>query len=529
MASSTMAPSSAAGSSGSPPPPPSATTTAPRNIIGPLTSVYVPNLNCNSCTFTGTGSQPLNNDATAYWENCGVYFQDTLCRGRTPLPCMPHVTAYSDIAGASFFYSPGLHCPRSWRTVAMVSAADRKPDTTFLSRISLDTLLPDETVAICCYSDLEYFSNGHGAECVKTITSTSFEYNVCTTDELGTRTVPKTVTDIGHSIPYTYRQNTNKTITALFSHIFMYGPTIQLNWRPQDRLALDSRSISSSSSDRSTTSSVGPTDSGGNSSTPSGGSENVRPPLSQAAVAGIACGAALFVIGAGLLFFTLWFRRRKRRRQREGIGSSNEKPPLTPGGGGGFQKAELPSTSGMDAGRDRFHKPELEAPNRFEMDGAGAGAGLFELYGDEEFIPGELPAPAPATKGGGAVAAPSPVGPPPQSRPGRSRPATATVRRAGNNNNHPNTNTNKNSTSTDIDTHPSPARDHPVAAPAAAPAAAARPTLVHVQRKAVNPPARGTALRAHPPSSEAPRRAAAAGVARGGSPDYRPSIEGGWI
>ncbi len=130
---------------------PPRTTTAPRNIIGPLTSVYVPNPNCNSCTFTGTGSKPLNNDATAYWEYCGVYFQETLCTGRTPLPCMPHVTAYSDIEGASFFYSPGLHCPRSWRTVAVVSAADRKPGTTFLSRVSLDTLLPDETVAICCY------------------------------------------------------------------------------------------------------------------------------------------------------------------------------------------------------------------------------------------------------------------------------------------------------------------------------------------------------------------------------------------
>ena len=372
---------------------------------------------------------------------------------------------------------------------------------------------------------------------MKTVTSTSFEYNVCTTDAIGTRTVGKTITDIGHSIPYTYQQNGNKTITALFSHIRMYAPTIQLNWRPQDRREANSTSV---------TSSAGPTTSGGGSSSEggaaptdgsnsTGGSEDAPPALSQAAVAGIAAGGAIFVIGVGLLIFALWFRRRKKRKASDG--NRDEKPPLTPGlGDGGFHKAELPST-GLDAGRDRFHKPELEAPNRFEME-AHDGARLFELYGDEEFIPGELPAGGGGGGGGGGPVMSPRSGPPPAQTP----PPLPRSSRGGPHPARPGSN-NKTNTNASTSANTGHARDPAAAAATPAATAVAKPTLVHVHRKAV--PARGTALRAHPPEDPGPARHRGGGGGdkavvntgraprrvRGGSgPGHdRGSIEGGWI
>ncbi|PWI68513.1 hypothetical protein PCL_01602 [Purpureocillium lilacinum] len=510
-------------------------TTRVRQIVAPLTTVYFPNWMCSVCSFEGTDNKP--NYFTEYVENCTMFRAERLCRSVEPVQCFPHVTSLSDIAGTGYFYSPGLHCPDSWKTVATVTAGQAgNASSTRISGVWMDTLLPGETAAVCCPATLSYVPV-EGIDgfymCSRNVT-TSTTYFSCE-NKTGTTVLEKKVTNLGSDVAYTYLQRGTHVTTLPFKSIRLEARSIQLNWRAQDR-------ESASSSPASTTVSRGadPTNSVPQTGTPTSDSDSAPPPpptLSQAAVAGIAAGGAIFVIGVGLLIFALWFRRRKKRKA--GDGSRDEKPPLTPGlGDGGFHKAELPST-GLDAGRDRFHKPELEAPNRFEME-AQDGARLFELYGDEEFIPGELPAGGGGGGGGGGPVMSPRSGPPqaqtppplPRSSRGGPRPA-----RPGSNN--------KTNTNASTSANTGHARDPAAAAATPAATAVAKPTLVPVHRKAV--PARGTALRAHPPEDPGPARHRGGGDnnnskavvnpgraprrVRGGSGPVhdRGSIEGGWI
>ncbi|GJN78319.1 hypothetical protein PLIIFM63780_001812 [Purpureocillium lilacinum] len=510
------------------------TTTDVRQLVGALTTMFVPDFRCSICSFEGTDNKP--NYETEYFELCTAFREQRLCPSVEPVACFPHVTALSDIAGG-FFYSPGLHCPYSWKTVATVTAGQAGNLTSGrLSGVKMATLLPKETAAVCCPSSLAYVPLDEDSgiyQCSSNITTTT-RYYYCE-NRTGTRALDKEVTGIGSDIAYTYLQHGPHVTTLPFRSIRVAAASIQLNWRAQDR---ESRSSSANS----TTVSGGtdPTNTVPQTGTPTSDSDNAPPPptLSQAAVAGIAVGAAVFVIGVGLLIFALWLRRRKKRKASDG--SRDEKPPLTPGlGDGGFHKAELPST-GLDAGRDRFHKPELEAPNRFEME-AQDGARLFELYGDEEFIPGELPA-----GGGGGGGGSGPVmsprsGPPPAQTPPPPLPRSS---RGGPRPARPGSN-NKTNTNASTSANTGHARDPAAAAATPAATAVAKPTLVPVHRKAV--PARGTALRAHPPEDPGPARHRGGGDnnnskavvnpgraprrVRGGSGPVhdRGSIEGGWI
>ncbi|KAJ6440295.1 CFEM domain-containing protein [Purpureocillium lavendulum] len=550
----TTSPSSSSSSSSSPASPASSTSaTDIRQNIGPLTTEFTPDWRCSVCSFEGTDNKP--NYSTEYFELCTAFRKERLCPSVEPPACFPHVTAVSDISIGTFFYSPGLHCPQGWKTVATVTAGQTdvsSPAAPSISGVGLATLLPGETAAVCCPSSLSYVRlTGQGPlgnfyHCTANVTTTS-SYMYCE-NRTGTRVLDKSYTGVGSDIAYTYLQHGPHVTTLPFRSVRVEAAKIQLNWRSQDRQS-PSNSTTAGGVRGTDPTGIVPQTGAPTTSDGAGGAAAATGPssLSGASVAGIAVGASCFVIGVGLLVLALWFRRRRRRKAA--ADGSGEKPPLTPGlGEGGFQKAELANTAAT--GRDRFHKPELEAPNHFEMD---ANPATFELYGDEEFIPGELPAADDdndnnrnntntnssmyesaerrSRKGGGVhergagvapAAGPSPPTPLPLPRAGGTSGDSGRV----------------NARATDT--------DHPMNA--------ARPTttLAHVpQRKAI--PGRGTALRAHPPPSHSPspspprshhhqpqapaQAQAVPSRRRGGSrrpvpratgPD-RGSIEGGWI
>ncbi|KND86374.1 hypothetical protein TOPH_09001 [Tolypocladium ophioglossoides CBS 100239] len=361
------------------------TTTRVRQLVGPLTTVYRPSLQCSDCTFSGTGSFPPNDGPnTAYTEDCYMFHAESACPSQEPPKCFPHVSEYSDIANPGWFYSPGLHCPEGWRTAATFTSGQGGGSMLF-SGVMMDSLLPEETVAICCPSGHTY----HPADqtfldggCTAEWTTKGAIYQSCFNK---TKLVSVTKTDLGELINYTYEQHGPQTIALLYESIVAWAPTVQLNYRPQDINPSPASSTSPSSAITDPTSGVRQTSAATEASNSGNGSPNS---LSRGAIAGIVVGAVGVLIGMGIIL-ALWRWRRKRSNKNAG---GEKQRPLPDGDGGGYTKPELAATS-FNPNRGGHHNPEPEAPARFELDGANDGR-VHELYGNETCLPHELPAPS---------------------------------------------------------------------------------------------------------------------------------------
>lgn len=120
-----------------------------RYNIGPLTTTYTPPSECQRCTLAtdqiGTGQ---------FYSICEAYISELPCHSQkwTLSPCLPQVTNISSqiFGELAAFYSPGLACPSGWETAATVTSGAQGANYGLVNGIGIETLLPNETAAVCC-------------------------------------------------------------------------------------------------------------------------------------------------------------------------------------------------------------------------------------------------------------------------------------------------------------------------------------------------------------------------------------------
>lgn len=130
--------------------PPTAVT---RHHVGPLLTVFEPHSLCGKPTILSTTVQleTKSRYAVEYGETMGAWAPrdpnaSLPCPVVSEIQCMPSSVSHN---APKAFYSPGLWCPSGWYTAARIVAS--KTDKLGLDRgIIRSTLLPDETVNICC-------------------------------------------------------------------------------------------------------------------------------------------------------------------------------------------------------------------------------------------------------------------------------------------------------------------------------------------------------------------------------------------
>jgi hypothetical protein len=108
-----------------------------RDMIGPLTTIFIPPGSCANCydLSVNNSNNPILATCTAYYSNC-----------QSLRPCLPTPVGPANGFG---FYSPGLFCPDGW-TKAVTYDQNMNKDWMLTISMLLSTLLPDETGAICC-------------------------------------------------------------------------------------------------------------------------------------------------------------------------------------------------------------------------------------------------------------------------------------------------------------------------------------------------------------------------------------------
>ncbi|KAJ6438852.1 transmembrane alpha-helix domain-containing protein [Purpureocillium lavendulum] len=299
---------------------------------------------CNFCTLNSRG----NHGGPSWYEGCNIFNTETYCG--EPLACLPRVTSYSDIEGGYFFYSPGLSCPSSWRTVATATAGGDGRGGTVVNGIRVDTLLEGETAAVCCPQNFTYMTDPTStASCVQHVTTNPFFYQSCGNgntltfvkqDKIGSPTVVPTQSASGSS---------TWTIinTMIFAGVEMTAPTIQLNNRPQQS--------------NTTVSTRGPQPTGQGSA--SGGTiDSSSSSLSGGAIAGIVVGVVIALAAVGLALF-FFMRRRKRNR----LESNSPKTEDAQADDQAYQKPELSGVAVPKKPVQYGEMPAREEP-RFELD-----------------------------------------------------------------------------------------------------------------------------------------------------------------
>lgn len=115
-----------------------------RQVIAPLTTAF---------SFPEECSMGFYRDSTtvgdSLYQSCSAYTTEQMCESSKKPSCYPKITADSDLKGGGYFFSPGLACPSSWVTAFTVTSG---PGGKLASAVDMETLLPSETVAVCCPS-----------------------------------------------------------------------------------------------------------------------------------------------------------------------------------------------------------------------------------------------------------------------------------------------------------------------------------------------------------------------------------------
>jgi hypothetical protein len=130
------------------------TPTPLRDRVGPLTTTFFPDKECSIAQVVAHETDVSNGTSVVAFLFSAFPEIDVCTAGKAGLvsTCLPGITNYEDVAGNSFFYSPGLVCPFSWTTVTTLASSPElfTGGSPWVNGIRVDTLEPDETVAICC-------------------------------------------------------------------------------------------------------------------------------------------------------------------------------------------------------------------------------------------------------------------------------------------------------------------------------------------------------------------------------------------
>ncbi|KAK3324409.1 hypothetical protein B0T19DRAFT_464435 [Cercophora scortea] len=273
-----------------------------RTILGPLTTTFTPS---PACTV-----------AVALCKTCNVAWLGQTCvatGAQDATECWPPTSAGAPPPSATVngwgFYSPGTLCPSGYASACTATAGAETPGWDIQFK-----MLADETAVGCCPSGYTC-GNLNGQTCVLSVASTVMPTVTCRS---------------GVSDGFDF-------MTLPADGVNVFAPMIQINFKSSD-LASDTQATSTTGTTTGTTS-VAIT-----SQTASPVAK--QPAISTGAIAGIAIGAALLVIGIIVAAILVW---RKKRR-----GTSNN-IPLT-GGGLEGRHAEVqgssPSASSYDRSQD---------------------------------------------------------------------------------------------------------------------------------------------------------------------------------
>lgn len=348
-----------------------------RKNAGPLTTAFEAPSRCFDRTLDSAVFSSLDQGGYEFAQDLSIFMTDlrsahSICPSEPFVPCLPNQRRHRKVQERGVFFSPGLECPTSWRTVASVTASNTTGSFLYVNGIAVSTLLPDESAHVCC--PMQVLARGRRFSVSRPMltgaTGSGFDYMVnlppsppvvyCTSAVsrfdgahkqwscAGNSTLAEmTGTDAGYAITLTstWSGRTSRTPVS-FTSVKLYAPTIQLNRRPRDAAA-----------------------------SPTGGTrrEDGQPRaagLGGGAVAGIAVGiVALLGVAAALVW-----KRRRRGAGRAEPGAGRDEPELD----GAARLDGVHCRSELEARGLERH--ELGADQIFEL-GEGRGG---EVAGDAD-------------------------------------------------------------------------------------------------------------------------------------------------
>ncbi|KAM4061777.1 hypothetical protein HRG_011785 [Hirsutella rhossiliensis] len=345
--------------------------TITRKNAGPLTTAFGAPSRCFDRTLDSAVFGTLDQGGFDYAQDLSIFVTDfrsahSICPSASFVPCLPHYSRYRKFQGRGIFFSPGLECPTSWRTVASATASNTSSNYLYINGIVVSTLLPDESAYVCCPIGFDYMVNIPPSPPVVYCTSAVSKFDAmhkqwsCS----GNSTLEEmTGTDAGYVITLTSTLSGRTSIMPVsFMTVKLYAPTIQLNRRPHDVPASLTMTTTTGSQNG------GPR---GGSAQDSGQARATVP--HGGAIAGIAVGAVGLMALLGVAVALLWNRRRKRHEADAAAA--------------GWTKPELDGAARPDP---RHGRSELEASERHELD-AGTADQVFELQESRTGAGGGLP------------------------------------------------------------------------------------------------------------------------------------------